>query len=87
MEKNNAALELIEAVDKLAEDYKNIFAKFTEVEDSRFLVHGDYWSNNVMFGENNCKFFMKIVMPSAEIITILFQSNLQIFIQKGMASP
>ena len=73
MEKNNAVPELIEAVDKLAEDYKNIFAKFTEVEDSRFLVHGDYWSNNVMFGENNGKFFIKIVMPSAENITILFQ--------------
>ena len=62
MEKNNAVPELIEAVDKLAEDYKNIFANFTEVEDSRFLVHGDYWSNNVMFGENNCKLFMKNVM-------------------------
>ena len=58
MEKTNAAPELIDAVDKLAADYKNIFAKFTAVEDSRFLVHGDYWSNNVMFGENHCEFFM-----------------------------
>ena len=53
LEKNNAAKDLIDAVDKLHSNYKNIFPKFTAVQDSRFLVHGDFWSNNVMFGPNN----------------------------------
>ena len=56
MKQNNAAQELIDAIDKLADNYKKIFPKFTLVEDSQFLIHGDYWSNNVMFGANNSKF-------------------------------
>ena len=53
--KNEASKDLIEAVDKLNANYKKIFPKFTEVQDFRFLVHGDYWSNNVMFGPNSSK--------------------------------
>merc|ERR1711963_75931 len=50
---NNAAQEVIDAVDKLAANHKNVFKKFTNVHDSRFLIHGDYWSNNIMFGPSN----------------------------------
>ena len=44
---NNAAQEVIDAVDKLATNHENVFKKFTNVHDSRFLIHGDYWSNKL----------------------------------------
>ena len=59
LKEKDASQELIDGVDKLAANYKNIFSKFTSVGDSRFLIHGDYWSNNVMFGPNNSETFQQ----------------------------
>ena len=56
LQENNASEVLIDAVDKMAANYTNIFQKYTSIGDSRFLIHGDYWSNNVMFGQNDCKY-------------------------------
>ena len=62
--KSKASKDLIEGVNSLAVNYKKFFAKFTSFQDSKFLVHGDYWSNNVMFGTNKCKFHSEIAKGS-----------------------
>jgi hypothetical protein len=45
-------------VEILAKNYQQSFRRILNHIDSRFLAHGDFWGNNVMFGPGNkdCKF-------------------------------
>jgi hypothetical protein len=50
--------DLARHVEILAKNYQNSMPRMLNHVDSRFLAHGDFWSNNVMFGPGNkdCKF-------------------------------
>ena len=50
--KKNATAELLEKGQKFQINYRHIFGKYLKASDTRFLAHGDYWGNNVMYGEN-----------------------------------
>ena len=60
LEENEAPKDLIEKLSSFAKRYISIIPKYIKVDESRFLIHGDYWSNNVMFGkESKLAFIMK----------------------------
>ena len=44
---------LIKALENLSGNYKARFRESLLFEDGRFLSHGDFWANNVMFAEGN----------------------------------
>ncbi len=49
---NPKAKHLAPYIEKLSTDFVASFKKTYEV-DRRFMIHGDMWSNNVMFSHNN----------------------------------
>ena len=56
LKEHGAPLDHIEKAERLEKEYSRIFTKYMNIDDPRFLIHGDFWGNNVMFGESKSKF-------------------------------
>ena len=49
----NHAPDLVEKGKEFKSNFNPIFGNCLKQSDSRFLAHGDYWGNNVMFHKKN----------------------------------
>ena len=48
--------EISNGLDNISKNYmKTIPDRFFGIKEKKYLCHGDYWSNNIMFGEDHSK--------------------------------
>ena len=55
LEARNCQESLVQAARNFSENYEKILPSVLSHQDGRFLTHGDYWSNNVMYHKTNDK--------------------------------
>jgi hypothetical protein len=59
LEENPSAKHLAEPMANLSKHYQKPFMQAVDTTDTRFLIHGDLWSNNIMFNpdDSECRIF------------------------------
>ena len=55
LQSNNCQDHILKAAKNFHKNYSEILLKVLSFEDTRFLAHGDFWSNNVMYNKSNGK--------------------------------
>ena len=75
--KDAKAKHLAPILERLSKNFKCSFLKAIK-GDSRFLIHGDFWSNNVMYDDNDteCRIydwqFFAANSPFLDVIILMF---------------
>ena len=53
LQRHTCEERIFQAAKFFQENHKDILEKVMSYEDNRFLSHGDFWSNNVMYHKSN----------------------------------